>query len=129
MFIIIYYNLPPPRPVRFHSTPAHKLRTTQNFNTTSNVSEILNLYSASSTSQKATTMEKLATCSNFSGYSQEIANTFLSEFESYALLHDISDFDKRKIAAFHLHLKGPALTWFNTLSTTSRKSWTHLPEE
>ena len=122
----VYYNLPPPRPVRFHSTPANKLRTTENATSTSNVSEILNLYSTPSTSRKTTKMEKLATCSNFSGYSQDNAMTFLSEFESYALLHDLPDYDKRKIAAFHLHLKGPALTWFNTLNSTSRKSWTHI---
>ncbi|CAG2216978.1 unnamed protein product [Mytilus edulis] len=68
-------------------------------------------------------MEKLANCSTFSGYSQDNAQKFLSEFKSYALLHDLRDFDGKKVAAFHLHLKGPALTWFNTLSERSKESW------
>ncbi|CAC5411528.1 unnamed protein product [Mytilus coruscus] len=68
-------------------------------------------------------MEKLANCSTFSGYSQDNAKKFLSEFKSYALLHDLRDFDGKKVAAFHLHLKGPALTWFNTLSERSQESW------
>ncbi|CAC5403346.1 unnamed protein product [Mytilus coruscus] len=68
-------------------------------------------------------MDKLANCSTFSGYSQDNAKKFLSEFKSYALLHDLRDFDGGKVAAFHLHLKGPALTWFNTLSERSKESW------
>ncbi|VDI35327.1 Hypothetical predicted protein [Mytilus galloprovincialis] len=71
-------------------------------------------------------MEKLANCSTFSGYSQDNAQKFLSEFKSYALLHDLRDFDGKKVAAFHLHLKGPALTWFNTLSERSKESWNPL---
>ncbi|CAC5385701.1 unnamed protein product [Mytilus coruscus] len=55
----------------------------------------------------------------FPGQRKEI----LSEFKSYALLHDLRDFDGKKVAAFHLHLKGPALTWFNTLSERSKESW------
>jgi hypothetical protein len=31
------------------------------------------------------------------------------EFMSYALLHDLHDYDGKKVAAFYLHLKGPAL--------------------
>ncbi|CAC5425455.1 unnamed protein product [Mytilus coruscus] len=68
-------------------------------------------------------MEKLTNCSTFSGYSKDNAKTFLSELKSYALLHDLRDFDGKKVAAFHLHLKGPALTWFNTLSERAKESW------
>ncbi|CAC5382310.1 unnamed protein product [Mytilus coruscus] len=38
-------------------------------------------------------------------------------------LHDLRDFDGKKKPPFHLHLKGPALTWFNTLSERSKESW------
>ena len=46
-------------------------------------------------------MEKLADCSTFSGYSNDNAKKFLSEFMSYALLHDLHDYDGKKVAAFH----------------------------
>ena len=68
-------------------------------------------------------MEKLANCSTFSGYSNDNAKKFLSEFMSYALLHDLHDYDGKKVAAFHLHLKGPALTRFNALSDFSKRKW------
>ena len=97
------------------------LTTTQNSNTANPVLDILNSYSGHQ--QKSLKMERLADCSNFSGYSQDNAQKFLSEFQSYALLHDLYDHDPKKIAAFHLHLKGPALTWFNTLSDRSKQSW------
>jgi hypothetical protein len=42
---------------------------------------------------------------------------------SYALLHDLHDYDGKKVAAFHLHLKGPALTWFNALSYFLKRKW------
>ena len=61
-----------------------------------------------------TTMSKLFKCRDFSGYPQDNAKGFLSAFEPYALLHDLES-DKRRIAAFHLHLKGSALTWINSL--------------
>ena len=31
--------------------------------------------------------------------------------------------DKRRIAAFHLHLRGPALSWFSALSDEAKRSW------
>jgi hypothetical protein len=59
-------------------------------------------------------MERLASCRKFGGYPHENASQFIAEFESYATLHYIKLCeDSRKIAAFHLHLSGPALTWFN----------------
>ena len=72
-------------------------------------------------------MERLAKCSEFYGYPQDNGNKFLTEFESFATLHDLSDYqDKRRLAAFHLHLRGPALTWFNSLSEEIRENWVNV---
>ena len=59
----------------------------------------------------------------FSGYMHEDANKFLTEFRSYLVLSNINpDTDPgRAVAAFHLHLQGPARTWFNNIS--DRSSW------
>lgn len=46
---------------------------------------------------------------------------FLAEFESYLTLSSIEQDSPRAIAAFHLHLTGPALIWFNNLSI--KDSW------
>lgn len=56
----------------------------------------------------------------FSGYMHEDGVKFLSEFESYLKLSGVTD-NERIIAAFHLHLKGPALTWYHTLMI--KDSW------
>ena len=71
-------------------------------------------------------MEKIVKCKEFSGYPQENAAKFMSEFESYATLYDLPKGDKRRTAAFHLHLRGPALTWFNSLSETAKYNWESL---
>lgn len=71
-------------------------------------------------------MEKIVKCKEFSGYPQENAAKFLSEFESYATLYDLQPGDKRRTAAFHLHLRGPALTWYNSLSESAKQSWASL---
>ncbi|CAC5360752.1 unnamed protein product [Mytilus coruscus] len=56
--------------------------------------------------------------------SSSLDDEFLSEFESYTVLHHIlPEEDDRKIAAFHLHLCGPALTWFNTLPADNKQLW------
>lgn len=68
-------------------------------------------------------MDRLAKCKEFNGYPQENAKRFFSEFESFATLHNLELDEKRRIAAFHLNLKGPALSWFNSLSEVARKSW------
>ncbi|CAC5423066.1 unnamed protein product [Mytilus coruscus] len=71
-------------------------------------------------------MGKLANCRKFRDYPNENAAIFISEFESYATLHNISTLhNNRKIAALHLllHLTGPALTWFNALSSEHKSSW------
>lgn len=76
---------------------------------------------------KKTKMENFdIKCSTFSGYPQDNAKRFLSEFESYALLHGLENDDPRRIAAFHLHLKGPALTWYNSLSQTAKQKWSRI---
>ena len=49
----------------------------------------------------------------------EDASKFLAEFESYLTLSAI---EPRAVAAFHLHLTGPARIWFNNL--TIKDSWT-----
>jgi hypothetical protein len=72
---------------------------------------------------RPTNMEKIANGSTYSGYSNDNAKKFLSEFMSYTLLHDLHDYNGKKVAAFHLHLKGPALTWFNALSDFSKQKW------
>ena len=62
-------------------------------------------------------MEKLGTCRKFSGYPRENGAKFLKEFESFATLHELDEDDEaRKLAAFHLHLQGPALAWYNDLN-------------
>jgi len=68
---------------------------------------------------KTLKMEKLASCRKFSGYPRDNGDKFLKEFESFAKLHELDDDDgddSRKLAAFHLHLQGPALTWYNGLA-------------
>jgi hypothetical protein len=51
----------------------------------------------------------------FSGYTHEDAAKFLAEFDSYMTLqcpdihHELSS--ARQIAAFHMHLPGPAQIW------------------
>lgn len=84
--------------------------------------ENLNLNSPkhSQKSKKVNTniMDKLGSCKKFSGYPKENGLKFLKNFESFATLHELEDDedDNRKIAAFHLHLQGPALSWFLSLS-------------
>jgi len=74
-------------------------------------------------------MEKLANCRKYGGYAHENASQFLSEFESYAILHHIlPGEDARKIAAFHLHLCGPAVTWFHALPSESKKDWKYFEQ-
>ena len=61
----------------------------------------------------------------FSGYSGENGQKFLDEFDSFCVLQGLTD-DRRTIAAFHLHLKGPALVWFNALNSDLKSVWTLL---
>ncbi|VDI21320.1 Hypothetical predicted protein [Mytilus galloprovincialis] len=61
-------------------------------------------------------MEKLGTCRKFAGYPKDNGTKFLREFESFCKLHELDILNEKTVAAFHLHLEGPALTWFNGLS-------------
>lgn len=70
------------------------------------------------------TMPKSIT--KFSGYMHEDPNVFLSEFHSYLVLSNIDVQSPKATAAFHLHLKGPALVWFNTLKLSDKASWYSL---
>lgn len=65
----------------------------------------------------------------FSGYSHEDAAKFMAEFNSYCVFHDLDANEARKIAAFHLHLQGPALVWFGQLSEFIRTSWRIVSSE
>ena len=71
-------------------------------------------------------MEKLGQCRKFTGYSHDNAEKFLREFESYTTLHNIDAQSPRKVAAFHLHLQGPALQWYNGLDPAVQSSWANL---
>ena len=74
-------------------------------------------------------MEKLALCRKFGGYPHENGLVVLREFESFAILHHITpDENVRKIAAFHLQLTGPALTWFNSLNSEHKLLWNKFEE-
>ena len=72
-------------------------------------------------------METLGSCRKFSCYPQDNGRKFLREFESFATLHDLDEEESRKIAAFHLHLQCPALTWFFTLPCEI--SWESLRQQ
>ena len=67
-------------------------------------------------------MSKFGKCRELNGYPNENGKNFLDEFESFAVLNDLTS-NKRRIAAFHLQLQGPALTWFLSLSELARNSW------
>ena len=70
---------------------------------------------------QSTLPEKLI--KKFNGYLHEDAQRFLADFASYLLLANIEILSGRAVAAFHLHLQGPALVWFNALPSTSKLSW------
>ncbi|CAG2243695.1 CNBP [Mytilus edulis] len=73
---------------------------------------------------KKNIMDKLASCKKFSGYPKDNGSKFIKEFESFATLHELDD--AKILAAFHLHLQGPALTWYNGL--TSDLDWQTIKE-
>ena len=47
----------------------------------------------------------------FKGLSTEDGETFINNFNSYCVLHNFKKTDVRRIAAFSLHLEGPAKIW------------------
>ena len=62
------------------------------------------------------------TLRKFSGFSSENGKNFLLEFESFCTYQNLNS-DDRKVAAFHLHLSGPALIWFNALEVETKLTW------
>lgn len=58
----------------------------------------------------------------FSGFSSENGKNFLMEFESFCIYQNLTT-DDRRVAAFHLHLSGPALIWFNSLEIPVKRTW------
>ena len=66
------------------------------------------------------------TLRKFSGYPAEDPARFLSDFQAYCTICRINDTDGRKVAAFQLHLQGPANTWFNCLEDDDKADWDNL---
>lgn len=63
----------------------------------------------------------------FSGHVHEDPQKFLDELDSYLILHGIKvTSTDRKCAAFHLHLQGPALSWYQRLADTVKYNWNNL---
>jgi hypothetical protein len=66
-----------------------------------------------------------ATLKTFSGFSSETGKNFMLNFESLFIYQNLTS-DDRKIAAYHLHLSGPALIWFNAMQTETKRTWVAL---
>lgn len=65
----------------------------------------------------------------FCGYTHDDPSRFLEKFNSYCMLSGINrNDDPRKVAAFHLHMAGPALSWFNCLPDESKANWAVLQQ-
>jgi len=65
--------------------------------------------------------------SPFSGLNSEESTIFLENFGSLCLVKNINDNNRRK-ALFHLHLTGPARSWYNALQENQKDTWEHLEE-
>lgn len=59
----------------------------------------------------------------FSGYPTQDPERFLSDFGAYCVFNRITEVDNRKVAAFQLHLDGPAQIWFRCLDDDDKSSW------
>ena len=53
----------------------------------------------------------------FSGYTTDDAEQFLSDFEAYVIFTKLDLNEQRRIAAFQLHLCGPAQVWYSSLAS------------
>ena len=109
-------------PQHHEHTPIHQQ---VSFQTSTPGNPFLSQQTLSSISSCNVTASSKVTLRKFSGYSEEDAEKFLTEFNSYCTFNNIFD-DARRLAAFHLHLQGPALVWFNTLDKFFKASWTNL---
>lgn len=63
------------------------------------------------------------TLRKFSGYPTEEPERFVSDFNAYCVFNRITDDDPRRVAAFQLHLEGPAQTWFTCLDEEDKSCW------
>lgn len=68
------------------------------------------------------------TLRKFSGYPTEDPDRFLSDFEAYCVFSRIEGQNARKVAAFQLHLQGPAQTWFCCLDDDVKNDWEVLKD-
>lgn len=59
----------------------------------------------------------------FSGFSHEDGDKFLSDFECYLTLSSVDQCSPRAVAAFQLHLNGPARVWFESLGPSDKQQW------
>jgi len=82
------------------------------------------LTSSSTTSMEFTRMQ----IKRFEGLARDNSTRFLNDFESYCTYNQLNaeDQEARKVAAFYLHLNGPAITWINALPDTQKDTWAHL---
>ena len=62
----------------------------------------------------------------FSGYPTEDPVGFLSDVDAYCKLSRINNTDGRRVAAFQLHLQGPAYTWYSCFSEDDKGDWDNL---
>ena len=85
--------------------------------------------SSSELSSPTSAMEPLRiTLKKFQGLPSDNPERFLSEFESFCLLHGLTDDSPKKLAALHLHLTGPALTWYTALPDTTKATWANVDQ-
>lgn len=78
--------------------------------------------------QSQFTMDSIS-LSKFNGLTHEDPEKFLQEFSSYSTLKQLVNDDGdtlRQVAAFHLHLAGPARVWFSTLPADQKDTFPHL---
>ncbi|MES9971179.1 MAG: hypothetical protein ABW092_14180 [Candidatus Thiodiazotropha sp.] len=68
------------------------------------------------------------TLRKFSGYPTQDPERFISDFGAYCVFHRLQDSDPRRVAAFQLHLDGPAQTWFSCLDDDVKTSWDSINE-
>lgn len=63
----------------------------------------------------------------FAGHSHEDPNKLLDDLDSYLILHGIKmNVTDRRCVALHLHLTGPALSWYQRLDDQVKYNWQAL---
>ncbi len=66
-------------------------------------------------------MENRIQLPKFVGNSYDDAERFINTFEAFCVFNKLDGNDQRKVAAFQLHIDGPALVWFNALDSVQKK--------